>query len=44
MLGTSSNDVEYLVVSDGIASDISSEPSITLKQTDQFSLPLATDK
>jgi hypothetical protein len=31
MSGASSSDIEVLVVSDEIASDISSEPSITLK-------------
>jgi hypothetical protein len=44
MSGASSSDIELLVVSDEIASDISSEPYITLKQTNQLSLPVATDK
>lgn len=44
MSGASSSDIELLVVLDEIASDISSEPSITLKQTNQFSLPVTTDK
>jgi hypothetical protein len=44
MSGASSSDIELLVVLDEIASDISSEPSITLKQTKEFYLPVATDK
>ncbi|CAM0912375.1 unnamed protein product [Alopecurus aequalis] len=43
-LGASSNDVDLSVVSDENVSDVSSEPSSTQKPSNEFSLPLGTDK
>uniref|UniRef100_A0ACD6A9N6 Uncharacterized protein n=1 Tax=Avena sativa TaxID=4498 RepID=A0ACD6A9N6_AVESA len=43
-LGASSNDVDLSVVSAENASEVSSEPSGTEKPSNEFSLPLVTDK
>jgi hypothetical protein len=43
-LGASSNDVDLSVISDEHVSSISSELSSTQKPSNEFSLPLATDK
>lgn len=43
-LGASSSDVDLSAVSDENVGDISSEPSSTQKPSNEFSLPLATDK